>query len=65
MEASANARANAANRAVTNAANTNYMAATTPKTVNVQHSGYVNQNVNVSGTMNHNVNHTYSPYRTY
>ncbi len=52
MEASANARARA-----------NYVAATTPKTVNVQHSGYVNQNV--SGTMNHNVNHTYNPYYRY
>ncbi len=54
MEASANARARA-----------NLAAAMTPKTVNVQHTGHVNQNVNVSGTMNHNVNHSYNPYRTY
>ncbi len=54
MEASANTRARA-----------NLAAAMTPKTVNVQHSGYVNQNVNVSGTMNYNVNHTYNPYRIY
>ncbi len=34
----------------------NYQAATAPRTVH--HSGYVNQNVNVSGTLNQNVRHS-------
>ncbi len=52
MEASANARARA-----------NLAAAMTPKTVNVDHSGTVYQNVNVTGTMNHNVR--YKSYYSY
>ncbi len=48
----ANARANAANRATTNAANANLIASTMPKTVNVQHSGYMNQNIQHSGYVN-------------
>ena len=45
MEASANARANSI-------AYSNYMAATAPRTVNVQHSGYINQNIQHSGQVN-------------
>ncbi len=46
MEASANARAQA-----------NLAAAMTPQAVNVNHSGTVHQNVNVTGTMDHTVRH--------
>ncbi len=52
LEASANARTQA-----------NLAAAMTPKTVNVNHSGTVYQNTNVTGTMNHNVR--YKPYYGY
>lgn len=52
LETSANARAQA-----------NLVAARTPKTVNVNHSGTVYQNVNLTGTMNHNVSH--KPYYGY
>lgn len=52
MEASANARAKAASDAAAYTSYMNYMAATAPKTVNVQHSGYINQNVQYSGYVN-------------
>lgn len=61
MDASANARADSNSRA----AAANMIAASTPQTVNVNHSGYVNQNVNVSGTINQNVNVTSNPYYRY
>ena len=41
-EASANARAKRASNAANHASYMNYRAATAPKTVNMQHSGYVN-----------------------
>lgn len=52
MESSANARARA-----------NLAAARTPQNVNVNHSGTVSQNVNVTGTMDHTVR--YKPYYGY
>lgn len=52
LEASANARSRA-----------NLAASMTPKTVNVNHSGSVYQNVNVTGTMDHTVR--YKPYYGY
>jgi len=52
MEASANARTRA-----------NLAAAMIPKRVNVNHSGTVYQNVNVTGTMDHTVK--YKPYYGY
>lgn len=52
MEASANARARA-----------NLAAAMTPKTVNVNHTGTVNQNTNVTGRIDHTIR--YKPYYSY
>ena len=51
-EAAANARAKSASNTAAYSSYMNYRAATAPKTVNVQHSGYMNQNIQHSGYVN-------------